>query len=192
VLHRGSKRAPRSMQPRRSPRTSNRGLVGRQPRGRLVLVPSDRLAGTAGDARISERAGAESRIPSTDEGTREGIGTALPPRRPRNGRAADYRGHAKSAASPGIALAAETARRAIYAALTPGVGSGTDCWRLSVKTGAQRPPRFLGEVDRIKAWKFTAPFRATRARTCSRTPATDSARPLVIERSQAKTGGPSP
>jgi hypothetical protein len=33
----------------------------------LLLVPSDRLAGTAGDARISERAGAESRkgIPET-------------------------------------------------------------------------------------------------------------------------------
>jgi hypothetical protein len=29
--------------------------------GAPVLVPSDRLAGTAGDARISERAGAESR-----------------------------------------------------------------------------------------------------------------------------------
>ena len=27
----------------------------------LLLVPSDRLAGTAGDARIPERAGAESR-----------------------------------------------------------------------------------------------------------------------------------
>ena len=38
------------------------GAGGRSCAGlRLVFVPSDRLAGTAGDARISERAGAESR-----------------------------------------------------------------------------------------------------------------------------------
>jgi hypothetical protein len=43
------------------PRMQQRGGGRPARQGRSLLVPSDRLAGTAGDARIPERAGAESR-----------------------------------------------------------------------------------------------------------------------------------